>query len=82
MNKSFGLKDNRRGRKPPYLWTKKQSPEGAIDSRHHAVCHPFEVRYYYYLYRGLHPCLFSVVPIGDYLDTLDATIYISNYIEK
>ena len=40
------------------------------------------VCYYYDLYRGVNPCLFSVVPIGDYLDTLDATIYISNKIEK
>ena len=75
MNKSEGLKDNRRGRKPPYLWIIEQSPEGATDSWHHTVCHPFGVRYYYHLYRGLHPCLCSVVPIGDFGDTFDETIY-------
>jgi hypothetical protein len=32
FKKSEELKDNRQGRKPPYLWTIKQSPEGATDS--------------------------------------------------
>ena len=45
----------------------KQSPEGATDSRHHTECHPFGVRLYYHSYRGLHPCLCSVVPVGDLL---------------
>ena len=62
----FGLKDNRRGRKPPYLWTIEQSPEGTKDGQHHTVCHPFGVRYYYDLYRGVNSCMCSVVPIGDF----------------
>ena len=45
----------------------KQSPEGATDSRHHTECHPFGVRLYYHSYRGLLPCLCSVVPVGDLL---------------
>ena len=47
----------------------KQSPEGATDCQHGMKCHPFGVPFNHnHLCRGLHPCLCSAVPVGDFFN--------------